>query len=285
MTIQKAATGLLSCAMIFTMTACQTRSSAPTTVPTLPEQTQNTLSAVQLQGSEELKTILDGIEENVFPGTAGSSLTAVPYTVQLLDWCKSAGISESELRGVIAQWLQGKDQGEIAHQFELISETYDLLMSDRAEALLDTAGCQTDSYPWPESCRQVMKTILESTGADMQTTAQESVALVDALNALRDSDSQEDLLLSSAALLNWAAATSDTQEGIRATVVEWMANQGNDVQVQFAENLKKAADICQSMVSGEKTQELTALGITGTGWTEMAMQEIDPILEAAGVQE
>lgn len=119
----------------------------------------------------------------------------------------------------------------------------------------------------------------------MQTTAQESVALVDALNALRDSDSQEDLLLSSAALLNWAAATSDTQEGIRATVVEWMANQGNDVQVQFAENLKKAADICQSMVSGEKTQELTALGITGTGWTEMAMQEIDPILEAAGVQE
>lgn len=39
------------------------------------------------------------------------------------------------------------------------------------------------------------------------------------------------------------------------------------------------------MVSGEKTQELTALGITGTGWTEMAMQEIDPILEAAGVQE
>ena len=164
-TLQKAAAGVLCCTMLFGMTACgQKPKTTQTTVPTLPQQTQSSLSAVQLQGSEELKSILDGIEDNVFPGTAGCTLTAVPYTVQLLDWCKTAGVSESELRTAMTAWLQGKDPEETLRKLELIMDTYDRLMGDTAQELLDTAGCRTDSYPWPESCRQVMQTLLEAAG-------------------------------------------------------------------------------------------------------------------------
>ena len=165
-TLQKAAAGVLCCTMLFGMTACgQKPKTSQTTVPTLPQQTQSSLSAVQLQGSEELKSILDGIEDNVFPGTAGCTLTAVPYTVRLLDWCKTAGVSESELRTAVNGWLQGKkDPDETLKKLELIKDTYDRLMGDTAQELLDTAGCRTDSYPWPESCRQVMQTLLEAAG-------------------------------------------------------------------------------------------------------------------------
>ena len=55
-TLQKAAAGVLCCTMLFGMTACgQKPKTTQTTVPTLPQQTQSSLAAVQLQGSEELK--------------------------------------------------------------------------------------------------------------------------------------------------------------------------------------------------------------------------------------
>lgn len=165
--IQKAAVFSFGLILAVSVTACQKQAvHAPTTVPTMPAQVQSGLAVVQLQGSEELRTILDQIEANVFPGTAGCTLTAVPYTVRLLDWCKTAGISESELRTVMAEWLQGKDTEETARVFELVMDTYDLLMGDTAQELLDTAGCKTDSFPWPDSCRQVMGTILEAAGVD-----------------------------------------------------------------------------------------------------------------------
>lgn len=159
----------LTCMTALTMAACETQSvHTPTTVPTLPPQNTGTLSVVHLQGSEELVSILDAIQDNVFPGTAGCTLTAVPYTVRLLDWCKTAGIRESELRGLLTGWLQGKDTGEISRKFSLVADTYTALMGDTAQDLLETAGCQTDSCPWPDSCRLVMQTILEATGADTE---------------------------------------------------------------------------------------------------------------------
>lgn len=159
----------LSCAVALTLAACAKQTvHSPTTVPTLPEQKPGTLSAVSLQDSSELTAILDAIRENVFPGTAGCSLTAVPYTVRLLDWSKTAGIRESELQASLSGWLQGKDTEEIARQFTLIADTYAALMGDTAPDLLDSAGCPTDSWPWPDSCRMVMRTILEAAGADLE---------------------------------------------------------------------------------------------------------------------
>ena len=158
----------LFCAAALTLAACEKQTvHTPTTVSTLPEQNAGTLSVVQLQGSGELVTILDAIQSNVFPGTAGATLNAVPYTVRLLDWCKSAGIRESELREVLSGWLQGKDAEETARQFSLIADTYAALMGDTAAELLESAGCQTDSLPWPDSCCQVMQTILEAAGAEI----------------------------------------------------------------------------------------------------------------------
>lgn len=164
---RRAVAGLMIGAIALSLAACQKKTvSVATTVPTMPEQTQSSLTVVQFQGSEELRGILDRIDENVFPGTAGCTLNSVAYTVELLDWCKTARVSESELRDVMEQWLQGRDQKETAQKLELVMETGDLLLGPTAQDLLDTAGCQTESCPWPDSCRQIMETMMDAAGVE-----------------------------------------------------------------------------------------------------------------------
>ncbi len=157
--------GLLVCLLAASMTACQIRGNAPaaTTIATLPEaQTKSTLAAVQTQGKDDLTKLLDQIEQNVFPGTAGCTMTAVPYTAKLLDWCKSTSLTENEMTAALTAWLQDKDTQETARTFSLIRDTYEILYSTTAQDLMDNAGFETDSYPWPDSCRQIMDTMLET---------------------------------------------------------------------------------------------------------------------------
>ena len=162
--------GVLAAACLFSaaMTACQSRTTpVASTAATMPEaQTKATIATVQTQGKEDLVKILDQIEDNVFPGTAGCSLTAVPYTAKLLDWCKSTGLSENEMRSALSAWQQGKDQQETARKFTLIREDYEALTGSNAQDLMSSAGFETDSYPWPDSCTQIMTTLLTALGAE-----------------------------------------------------------------------------------------------------------------------
>lgn len=163
--MKKVGAGLLACFLAVGMAACQTRGNTPaaTTIATLPEaQTKSTMAAVQTQGKDDMTKLLDQIEQNVFPGTAGCTMTAVPYTAKLLDWCKSTSLTENEMTAALTEWLRGKDTQQIARTFSLIRDTYEILYSSTAQDLMDNAGFETDSYPWPDSCRQIMDTMLET---------------------------------------------------------------------------------------------------------------------------
>ena len=81
--IQKLSAALVATLLCLNISACQSAEpSTVTTAATMPEaQTRATVSAVQTQGKEDLVRLLDQVEENVFPGTAGSTATAVPSSV------------------------------------------------------------------------------------------------------------------------------------------------------------------------------------------------------------
>ena len=166
--LKKLGTALAATLLCLNISACQSVGSPTvTTAATMPEaQTRATVSAVQTQGKEDLIKLLDQVEENVFPGTAGSTITAVPYTAKLLDWCKSTGLSENEMIAAENGWMRGKDKEELSRKFSLILETYQLLMGKDAESLMETAGYETDSYPWPDSCATIMTTLLSALGAE-----------------------------------------------------------------------------------------------------------------------
>ena len=166
--MKKLGAALAATLLCLNISACQSAGSPTmTTAATMPEaQTRATVSAVQTQGKEDLLKLLDQVEDNVFPGTAGSTATAVPYTAKLLDWCKSTGLSESEMISTENGWMRGKDKEELISKFTLILETYRQLMGKDAQSLMDTAGYETDSYPWPDSCTQIMTTLLSNLGAE-----------------------------------------------------------------------------------------------------------------------
>ncbi len=166
--MKKLGAALAATLLCLNISACQSAGSPTmTTAATMPEaQTRATVSAVQTQGKEDLLKLLDQVEDNVFPGTAGSTATAVPYTAKLLDWCKSTGLSESEMISTENGWMRGKDKEELISKFTLILETYRQLMGQDAQSLMDAAGYETDSYPWPDSCTQIMTTLLSTLGAE-----------------------------------------------------------------------------------------------------------------------
>ena len=250
--IRKTAAGTAAILLSLSMAAChQTAPSSVTTVATMPESSKSTLAAVQVQGGEELDKLLDQVEDNVFPGTAGCSLTAVRYTVSLLDWCKTAGVSDTELRADLTAWVQGKDTVELARKFELVMDVYDQLMGDTAQDLLDTAGVQTDNYPWPESCRQMMQTILEVTGG-VSSTDHSGLDLI--LEGIRDNwdETQAGSTRQAVELLDWAVGSSASEERIRVTVTDWMEPMGNDEQNDFAVGLARVKRFCELLQSAER---------------------------------
>ena len=282
--IRKTAAGTAAILLSLTMAAChQTAPSSVTTVATMPESSKSTLAAVQVQGGEELDKLLDQVEDNVFPGTAGCSLTAVRYTVNLLDWCKTAGVSDTELRADLTAWVQGKDTVELARKFELVMDVYDQLMGDTAQDLLDTAGVQTDNYPWPESCRQMMQTILEVTGG-VSSTDHSGLDLI--LEDIRDNwdETKAGSTRQAVELLDWAVGSSASEERIRVTVTDWMEPMGNDAQNDFAVGLARVKRFCELLQSAERQKLLEKAELEDRQWPVTALQKVDIILDAAGAK-
>ena len=282
--IRKTAAGTAAILLSLTMAAChQTAPSSVTTVATMPESSKSTLAAVQVQGGEELDKLLDQVEDNVFPGTAGCSLTAVRYMVSLLDWCKTAGVSDTELRADLTAWVQGKDTVELARKFELVMDVYDRLMGDSAQDLLDTAGVQTDNYPWPESCRQMMQTILEVTGG-VSSTDHSGLDLI--LEDIRDNwdETQAGSTRQAVELLDWAVGSSASEERIRVTVTDWMEHMGNDAQNDFAVRLGRVKAFCEVLQSAERQSLLEKAELEDRQWPVTALQKVDIILDAAGAK-
>ena len=172
---------------------------------------------------------------------------------------------------------------ELARKFELVMDVYDQLMGDTAQDLLDTAGVQTDNYPWPESCRQMMQTILEVTGG-VSSTDHSGLDLI--LEDIRDN--WDETLVGSTRqtveLLDWAVGSSASEERIRVTVTDWMEPMDNDEQNDFAVGLARVKRFCELLQSAERQSLLEKAELEDRQWPVTALQKVDIILDAAGAK-
>ncbi len=95
---------------------------------------------------DALNQILDGITDNVQPGSAGSSLRAVKYAAQLLDWGMATTLSEAEISSAVDGWMAGQDGNRLGVFLESILSVYGAcydLQQGNAQDLRDSAGCQS----------------------------------------------------------------------------------------------------------------------------------------------
>lgn len=117
----------------------------------------------------ELTAILDDIEQNVKPGTAGCSLSSVPYAVKLLDWSADTELTADEIKTEINNWLADKnsdEQVEFRPKLDLINGNCEQLLGDNAKDLLECARCDTANCTWPDSSKGIIKCVMETAGID-----------------------------------------------------------------------------------------------------------------------
>lgn len=148
----------------------ETTAASETTLPTAETQPAPTAApettAAESQPVLELP-ILDVIDEEVMPGTAGSSLRAVQAAVQLLDWGVHTGLDTEEIRQATVDWLANKGNDEqvaFAQKLELVDDACNRLREGNARELLDEAGCQDTEIFWGSDPVAPIEAIMDAAG-------------------------------------------------------------------------------------------------------------------------
>ena len=145
----------------------ETTAASETTAETQPAPTAAPeTTAAESQPVLELP-ILDVIDEEVMPGTAGSSLRAVQAAVQLLDWGVHTGLDTEEIRQATVDWLANKGNDEqvaFAQKLELVDDACNRLREENARELLDVAGCQDTEIFWDSDPVAPIEAIMDAAG-------------------------------------------------------------------------------------------------------------------------
>ncbi|MEE0204452.1 MAG: hypothetical protein UEE32_03810 [Oscillospiraceae bacterium] len=173
---------LLTAAMLLTLVGCGTKQEPEPTVTPDAEVTQTPDAEVTQtpevnEKATELTALLDEIETGVQPGSAGCSLRATSYGVDLLNWSMDCTLSQEEVKAAVVAWLVPKgndEQVQIAQSLSEILNTLPQLMSQGNEALLDDAGCRdrAAAYPWTEEQAACAMAVFEAAGVEASETAE-----------------------------------------------------------------------------------------------------------------
>lgn len=117
---------------------------------TLPQPSETVLSVVTVpettasaQTDSPLADLLDSVRADIQTGTAGSSLRAVPYAVQLLQWATDSALTPDEIQAQVADYLQllGNDaKEEFVQQMELVYNMALELLGPRSADVYESAG-------------------------------------------------------------------------------------------------------------------------------------------------
>lgn len=103
------------------------------------------------ENGKYLRELMKEFAENIQPGTAGASLKAVKEAVRLMDWGTETVMTAEEFEEVFEDFFSDKDDEflkQYREQMEQLDETYQLLLTEGQEGLLESAGCTGTAYPW-----------------------------------------------------------------------------------------------------------------------------------------
>ena len=110
--------------------------------------------------------ILDEIDRNVTIGTSGSSLLAVQEAAKLLDWGVNTGLGADEISDAASTWLAARnnDLTDCLKKLELVDDAYRKLLTDKAQELLDCAGCKDVEITWGSDPVEPVEAIMQAAG-------------------------------------------------------------------------------------------------------------------------
>ena len=112
----------------------------------------------------ELTNILDEINTDIQPGTAGTYMNSVRVASHLLNWGVGTSMGTEEIKSQVLAWLSEKGNDEQVAFSQKLSNVYnayqELLGSDDEELLVSAGGDMT-GYPWSDSPVENIEAIID----------------------------------------------------------------------------------------------------------------------------
>ena len=112
----------------------------------------------------ELTDVLDEINTDIYPGTAGNGLNSVKVAAHLLDWGAATSMNTDEIKKETVAWLSDKgnsEQVEFSNKLVSVYDAYQKLLGPDAKDLLEQAGCDDAAYPWSDAPVPAIEVIVE----------------------------------------------------------------------------------------------------------------------------
>ena len=131
------------------------------------EQTE-TKEQTQLQdvkpSYKEFRDVLDEIESDIEPGTAGNGMNSIKTAAHLLNWGVGTSMTTDEIKKETVSWLSDKgnfEQVEFSNKLASVYDAYQKLLGSDAKELLEQAGCDDAAYPWSDAPVETIEAIIE----------------------------------------------------------------------------------------------------------------------------
>ena len=112
----------------------------------------------------ELTNILDEINTDIQPGTAGTYMNSVRVASHLLNWGVGTSMGTEEIKSQVLAWLSEKGNDEQVAFSQKLSSVYDAyqeLLGSNAEELLASAGGDMSGYPWSDLPVETIEAIID----------------------------------------------------------------------------------------------------------------------------
>ena len=112
----------------------------------------------------ELTNILDEINTDIQPGTAGTYMNAVRVASHLLNWGVGTSMGTEEIKSQVLSWLSEKGNDEqvaFSRKLSSVYDAYQELLGSDAEELLASAGGDMSGYPWSDSPVETIEAIID----------------------------------------------------------------------------------------------------------------------------
>ena len=113
---------------------------------------------------KEFRDVLDEINTDIQPGTAGNGMNSIKTAAHLLNWGVGTSMTTDEIKKETVSWLSDKgnsEQVEFSNKLASVYDAYQKLLGPDAKELLEQAGCDDAAYPWSDAPVETIEAIIE----------------------------------------------------------------------------------------------------------------------------
>ena len=172
--MKKTICAVLAGTMLLALCACGAKKPGTSPSPAVTESAQPSETPVASPSASSessaaadtaLTDVLDRINNNMEPGTAGSSLKAAKLAAALLDWGETTKLSADQIKAETVAWLTPKgndEQSSFAEKYTAVKSAVDAVAGDNGKELLDEAGVTDSHYPWNDAAFAAVKNVTEA---------------------------------------------------------------------------------------------------------------------------